>query len=66
MLDLRGLFFVVDVIVLLVDRRRVDVQRGLKEHWTDVLEVRAARPEPRRHSAGGGGGHEVSEGERLL
>lgn len=66
MFDLRRLLLVVDVVVLLVDGCRVDVERGFEEHGTDVFEVGTAGPEPGGHSTGWSCRDEVAEGEGLL
>lgn len=54
------------VVVVLLHRRAVQVEGGLQEHRAHVLQVRARRPEPVGHAAGGGGADQVAEGERLL
>ena len=47
-------------------RRLVDVQRRAQEDRAGVLQVRAGRPEPARHRARLGRGHQVAQGQGLL
>lgn len=54
------------IVRILLYSRTVQVQRILQESRTDVLEVRAGRPEPPGHAAGGRRRHQISQCQGLL